>query len=209
VMLVNPNNPTGNFVKREELARLNEIAKKKYLALISDEVFLDYSFGQKAISLADNQKVLTFTLSGISKILALPQMKLGWIVVNGPKKMREQAIERLEIIADTFLSVSTPVQNALGIWFKHRSAIQNQILERVKKNLKAIQLPPSCQLLHVEGGWYCVIRVPKIRSEEDWVMKLLVKNHVLVQPGYFFDFPKEAYLVVSLLADIQRRIELE
>lgn len=219
VMLVNPNNPTGNFVKRDELAKLNGIAKQHHLALISDEVFLDYGFGSKVQSFAGNQKALTFTLSGISKILALPQMKLGWIVVNGPKKVRDEAIERLEVIADTFLSVSTPAQNALVGWYREKSKIQNQILDRVKKNLKSIQLPSSCELLHAEGGWYAVIRIPRIHSEEEWVTQFLEKDKVLVQPGYFFDFPKEAYIVASLLTPeknfkegmkrIQKRIEHE
>lgn len=199
IMVVNPNNPTGNFVSREEISRLAEIAKRKNIALIADEVFLDYSIGAPGRSFAGNQQSLTFTLSGISKILGLPQMKLGWIVASGPSKLCDQALARLEVIADTFLSVSTPVQNALETWFAHRSAIQHQILNRVRANLKSIQLPSSCQLLDVEGGWYAVIRIPRTRSEEEWVIRFLEKDHVWVQPGYFFDFPKEAYIVVSLL----------
>lgn len=202
ILLVHPNNPTGNFVKRKELEQLNQIAKEKNLALISDEVFLDYAFERdqaRVATFAGNQSALTFTLSGISKILGLPQMKLGWIVVSGPEKLRQGALERLEVIADTFLSVSTPVQNAIQAWFKQRVKIQGEIRKRVKSNLRSICPPESCQLLHVEGGWYATIRIPRIHSEENWVMKFLEKDRVWVQPGYFFDFPNEAYLIVSLL----------
>jgi aspartate/methionine/tyrosine aminotransferase len=205
IILVNPNNPTGSFINRGELRRLNELCARRKLALIVDEVFSDYAFDDKeerAASLVENAEVLTFVMSGFSKILALPQMKLGWIVTNGPASLRDEAIERLDLIADTFLSVGAPVQYAAPHWFKLRTGLQQQILNRVKSNhdwlSKRVELTP-CRLLAVEGGWYAVLEVPRHFSEEDWVLHLLAEENVLVHPGYFFDFPHEAFLVLGLL----------
>ncbi|HMV86624.1 MAG TPA: pyridoxal phosphate-dependent aminotransferase [Blastocatellia bacterium] len=205
VIVVNPNNPTGSFLKRDELQRLNELCARRNLALIVDEVFSDYAFGEnenRAASLVENADVLTFVMSGFSKILALPQMKLGWIVTNGPAALREEAIERLDLIADTFLSVGAPVQHAAPHWFKLRAALQRQILERVKRNYDwlAAQVEDSpVRLLNAEGGWYAVLEIPRHQSEEDLILSLLAQDDVLVHPGYFFDFPREAFLIFSLL----------
>lgn len=200
ILLVNPNNPTGSFLKRTELDQLTALAHTNGLAILSDEVFADYAFAPDAsrvASLAHCGDVLTFTLSGLSKVCALPQMKLGWIVANGPR--HEEALERLELIADTYLSVSTPVQLAAPHMLDARHAMQRQIRERTQRNLAALQ----GRQLRVEGGWYATIQVPRTRSEESWVLDLLRNENVLVQPGYFFDFQSEAYLVLSLLTDTE------
>jgi len=206
VLLVNPNNPTGSFLKKRELRELNDLAAEKKIALISDEVFSDYSFAEdaaRAETLAANSKALSFTLSGISKILGFPQMKLGWIAVSGPAGQVRQASERLEVITDTFLSVNTPAQNALPVWLKKRAVIQRQITGRLSENLKFIQkaISPSSPagLLAIEGGWYATLRLPKTQSEEAWALQFLERDRVCAHPGYFFDFPNEAYLVLSLL----------
>lgn len=205
IILVNPNNPTGSFIKREELRRLNELCARYNLALIVDEVFSDYGFGEdetRAASLVENTNALTFVMSGFSKILALPQMKLGWIVTNGPAALRAEAIERLDLIADTFLSVGAPVQHAAPHWFKLRAELQQQILHRVQSNhdwLAAKVENSSVRLLKAEGGWYATLEVPRHVSEEELVLQLLAEDDVLVHPGYFFDFPREAFLVLSLL----------
>lgn len=249
IMLVNPNNPTGSFVKADELAELNRLCQQHGLALIVDEVFGDYAFdsaagltvgqdgilshtvtrsnqGQDTIlshsqtpslvesasgvipvaarphSLVENETTLTFVLSGFSKILALPQMKLGWIVTNGPAALRAEAEERLELIADTFLSVGAPVQHAAARWLALRAGIQQQISARTAANLAwlaALVEGSPCRLLTVEGGWYATLEVPRHVSEEELILRLLAEDDVLVHPGYFFDFPREAYLVLSLL----------
>jgi len=205
IILVNPNNPTGSFIKRDEAARLNEICARHHLALIVDEVFGDFAFGEdasRATSLVENATALTFVMSGFSKILALPQMKLGWIVTGGPAALRKEAVERLDLIADTFLSVGAPVQHAAPHWLRLRGRLQQQILARVKSNhdwLAASVEDTPCRLLSVEGGWYAVLEIPRHHSEEDWVLRLLAEDDVLVHPGYFFDFPREAFLVLSLL----------
>ncbi|MEO6724908.1 MAG: pyridoxal phosphate-dependent aminotransferase [Blastocatellia bacterium] len=205
IILVNPNNPTGSFIKRDELRQLNEICARHALALIVDEVFSDYAFGEdarRAASLVENSEALTFVLSGVSKILALPQMKLGWIVTNGPAGLRAEAIERLDLIADTFLSVGAPVQHAAPHWLKLRAGLQQQILDRVKANhdwlVERVE-GTSCRLLAAEGGWYATLEIPRHLTEEEWVLRLLAEDDVLVHPGYFFDFRREAFLVLSLL----------
>jgi alanine-synthesizing transaminase len=205
VIVVSPNNPTGSFIKRPEVERLNEICSRYGLALICDEVFGDYFFAadeRRAESLVTNHPVLTFVLSGLSKILALPQMKLGWIVTAGQAALRDEAIERLDLIADTFLSVGAPVQHAAPVWLSLRSEIQGQILERVQGNWQSLRhVESSCRLLAVEGGWYATLEIPRYVAEEEWVVHLLERDDVLVHPGYFFDFPREAFLVLSLLPE--------
>jgi alanine-synthesizing transaminase len=205
VIVVNPNNPTGSFIKRPEVERLNEICSRHGLALICDEVFGDYFFAadeRRAPSLVTNYPVLTFVLSGFSKILALPQMKLGWIVTAGQAAVRDEAIERLDLIADTFLSVGASVQHAAPVWLKLRSEIQGQILERLRGNLQSLrQVESSARLLTVEGGWYAALDIPRYMPEEEWVLHLLESDDVLTHPGYFFDFPREAFLIVSLLPE--------
>lgn len=196
ILLVNPNNPTGSYLKRTELDQVVSLASANNLAIVSDEVFADYAFGpdeSRAATLAHRGDVLTFTLSGLSKVCALPQMKLGWIAANGPR--HEEALERLEWIADTYLSVSTPIQLAAPRMLASRHVMQRQIRERTLRNLAVL----DGRHLRVEGGWYATIQVPRTRSEESWVLDLLRCENVLVQPGYFYDFHAEAFLVLSLL----------
>ena len=205
IILVSPNNPTGSFAKLREVERLNAICAKHNLALIVDEVFSDYGFEEdesRAGSLVSNDSVLTFVMSGFSKILALPQMKLGWIVTNGPPGLREEAVERLDFIADTFLSVSAPVQHSARAWLRLRQPMQSQILDRVRGNLNwlaDVTEESPLRLLSVEGGWYATLEAPRQFTEEEWAMALLEKDDVLAHPGYFFDFPREAFLILSLL----------
>jgi alanine-synthesizing transaminase len=206
VLVVHPNNPTGSYTKKPELGRMIEICQPSGAALIADEVFADYGFGADAgrvVTHAQNSEALTFTLSGLSKISALPQMKLGWIIVNGPPELRREAQARLEVIADTYLSVSAPVALATPHWLAHRRGIQAQILERVQANLRKLDelltpgLPAS--RLKVEGGWYAILRVPSTRSDEDWAAEFLTQEGVSVHPGHFYDFPSEGFLILSLL----------
>jgi alanine-synthesizing transaminase len=206
IVLVNPNNPTGSFLKRRELGPLLALCLEHNLALISDEVFADYVLDDSAPvmrSLTGVDEVLTFCLSGLSKVAGLPQLKLGWIVTGGPAAARQHAWERLELIADTYLSVSAPVQWAAPALLGLRGQMQQQILGRVQANrtFLASQIGPSSpwNLLPTEGGWYAVLEAPRIRSEEEWVLNLLSEDNVLVQPGFFFDFEREAFLIISLL----------
>jgi alanine-synthesizing transaminase len=206
IVLVNPNNPTGSFLKRSELAPLLALCHEHNLALISDEVFADYALEDDARlvrSLTDTDAVLTFCLSGLSKVAGLPQLKLGWIVTGGPAADRARAFERLELIADTYLSVSAPVQGAASTLLGLRGQLQQQILGRVRANrtFLANQIGPASpwKLLATEGGWSAVLEAPRIQSEEEWVLNLLAEDDVLVQPGFFFDFEREAFLMISLL----------
>jgi aspartate/methionine/tyrosine aminotransferase len=205
IVVVNPNNPTGSFLKRAELDRLDSLAADRGLAILSDEVFRDYAFGENAervSTLAGNRRALTFCMSGLSKIAGLPQMKLGWIVSCGQGS--EEALDALELIADTYLSVSTPVQVALPRLLALSSAVMQQIRERTASNLRRLRgltQDSPATLLKTEGGWYAVLQVPRTRSEEEWALTLLDECGVLVQPGFFFDFEAEAFLVVSLLPE--------
>lgn len=206
IVLVNPNNPTGSFVKREELEALIPICMEVNLTIISDEVFADYTFDSdrnRIETLASEDRVLTFCLSGLSKVAGLPQMKLGWIVLAGPHFLQGTARARLELIADTYLSVGTPVQHALPRLLSLGKQVRDQIQGRVQANLNLLHSTTtansSCNVLHVEGGWNAILQMPRTRSEEQWCLDLLEKDDVLVQPGYFYDFESEAYLVVSLL----------
>ena len=203
---MNPNNPTGSFLKQFELAPLVAFCREHNLALISDEVFADYLFDRQSPvvrSLTAIDEVLTFCLSGLSKIAGLPQLKLGWIVTGGPIGRREQAFERLELIADTYLSVSSPVQWAAPALLGMRSELQLQILARILANraFLASQIGPASPwtLLAADGGWYAVLEAPRVHREEEWALNLLTEDNVLVQPGFFFDFEREAFLVISLL----------
>jgi aspartate/methionine/tyrosine aminotransferase len=205
IVLVNPNNPTGSYVKRGELLALTELCAQRGIALISDEVFADYSLTEDAdrvVTLAGVEECLAFSMSGLSKVAGLPQMKLGWIVVNGPAALRAKAWENLEWIADTYLSVSTPVQCAAARLLAAGETVQRQIRQRASANLafaRASLAGSAANILAVEGGWYITLQVPQIHSEEEWTLKLLQQSDVLVQPGFFYDFESEAYLVVSLL----------
>lgn len=203
IVLVNPNNPTGSYVKTEELRSLVELG----LPLISDEVFADYAFGadaERVATLVGVEDRLCFSMSGLSKVAGLPQMKLGWIVVSGPPALRREAMERLEWIADTYLSVSTPVQCAAVKLLEAGQKVQQQIRARTAANLAVARealAGSAADILAVEGGWNIVIRVPRIRSEEEWTLELLAHSEVLVQPGFFYDFESEAFLVASLLTE--------
>jgi len=204
VVVVHPNNPTGSFVHAHEQELLNRFCREHNLAIIADEVFLDYSHGgvlQK--SFAGNQDVLTFTLSGVSKISALPQMKVAWIASSGPTAEVKAAMDRLEVIADTFLSMNAPIQWALPALLEQRTSIQKQLRDRVLANLTELdrQLAgqKSCQRLSVEGGWYAVLRVPVMQTDEELAVNLLRQKSVLAHPVHFYDFPSDGYMVLSLI----------
>jgi alanine-synthesizing transaminase len=208
IVAVNPNNPTGSYLKQHELGELNALAEQHNLAIISDEVFSDYALRPdtgRVLVAANHCAALSFSLNGLSKIVGLPQVKLGWMVVGGAEPLRESALERLELIADTYLSVGSPVQLAARTLLGWRSNLQEQILRRLKRNLQHLRLflprARCAQRLEVEGGWSVTIQVPRIRSEEEWVVTLLREHNVLVQPGYFYDFESEAFLVLSLLTE--------
>ena len=204
VVVVHPNNPTGSYVHSQERESLNRFCREHDLALIADEVFLDYSLDRTPRrSFAADQDVLTFTLSGVSKISALPQMKVAWIVTSGPAPAVEAAQARLEVIADTYLSMNAPVQWAVPALLEQRTSIQKQLLERVLTNLAELDLQlaaqETCQRLSVEGGWYAVLRVPVTQTDEELAVDLLRRKSVLVHPGHFYDFPNDGYLVLSLI----------
>jgi alanine-synthesizing transaminase len=202
IVIVNPNNPTGSYVKAAELAALVQVCAERGIALISDEVFADYAFAEGTARSVASERVLSFVLNGLSKLVGMPQMKLGWIILSGPDGLRREAAGRLELIADTYLSVGTPVQYALPALLAARQSVQGQILARVRGNLTHLRgmfAETAASVLEVEGGWYAVLRVPRTRTEEQWVADLARDDGVLVQPGYFYDFESEAYLVLSLL----------
>ena len=205
VVLVNPNNPTGSYVKRTELQALSRLCAQRRIALISDEVFSDYPLGpdaERISTLVDVEECLAFSMSGLSKVAGLPQMKLGWIVTSGPAKLRAEAMEKLEWIADTYLSVSTPVACAAARLLASGELVQRQIRERTAGNLavaREVLAGSAAGILAVEGGWYITVQMPRIRGEEDWAVGLLSQESVLTQPGFFYDFESEAFLVVSLL----------
>ena len=208
MVLVNPNNPTGSFVKQAELAFLTDLCAARGIALISDEVFAGYGFAddpRRVRTLVGTTGALAFSMSGLSKIAGLPQMKLGWIVVSGPEAVRAEAMDKLELIADTYLSVSSPVQHAAPHLLRMAGIMQDQILTRVRANLAwfagAIGEASPARLLAVEGGWCATLQVPRTRREEEWALELLQEDNVLVQPGFFYDFESEAFLVISLLSD--------
>lgn len=204
IVLVHPNNPTGSYINAQERQQLNELCNQHKLALIVDEVFLDYAHDKPQPTFAANNDTFTFTLSGISKISALPQMKLAWIVVSGPPAEVAPAMQRLEVIADTYLSLNAPVQLAAPVLLDQRKTIQPQLLQRARANLSELDhqlaVQKSCSRLEVQGGWYAVLRIPVIRSDEDFAIELLRRSGVLVHPGHFYDFPNDGYLVLSLIA---------
>ncbi len=204
VVVVHPNNPTGSYVHPQERELLNRFCGEHALALIADEVFLDYPHDRAPHqSFVANQDMLTFTLSGISKISALPQMKVAWIVAKGPVADVDAALARLEVIADTYLSMNAPIQWAVPALLEERKSIQQQLLNRVLGNLAELdrQLAgqKTCQRLRVEGGWYAALRVPATQTDEELAVDLLHRKSVLVHPGHFYDFPSDGYLVLSLI----------
>jgi hypothetical protein len=206
IIVVHPNNPTGTYLRAPDLVRIAEGARRHTMALIVDEVFTDYPITAdplRAPSTASFDGVLTFTINGLSKTAALPQMKLGWLAVSGPQQAVTEAMQRLEIISDTFLSVNTPVQHALPHLLRIGDDLRAQISRRTHHNLgvlrKSLESGPRCSLPVVEGGWYATLRVPATRSDEEWGLLLLDEAGVYVHPGFLFDFPGPGHLVVSLL----------
>jgi alanine-synthesizing transaminase len=204
IVVVHPNNPTGSFVHSQEQESLNILCREHGLALIADEVFLDYPhYGATRQSFSANADVLTFTLSGVSKISALPQMKVAWVVTSGPAAEVEAAQSRLEVIADTYLSMNAPIQWATATLLEQRKSIHHQLLTRVLANLKELDhqlaAQKTCQRLDVEGGWYAVLRVPVTQTDEELAVALLRKKSLLVHPGHFYDFPSDGYLILSLI----------
>ena len=208
VVVVHPNNPTGSFVADKERSVLNQFCREYNLALVADEVFLDYAHdGAARATFADNREALTFTLSGLSKISGLPQMKLAWIVTSGTDEQVDAALARLEVIADTYLSMNAPIQLAAPVLLEQRHSIQPLVLDRVRANLseldRGLAKQKICRRLDVEGGWYAVLRVPVTQSDEDLAIEILRKQSVLVHPGHFYDFPNDGYLIVSLITPLQ------
>ncbi|MGH9735873.1 MAG: pyridoxal phosphate-dependent aminotransferase [Candidatus Acidiferrales bacterium] len=219
IIVVHPNNPTGNFCAAAEAEKLAELCSRHGLALIADEVFLDFALIRELASGADvgagsppksfvaADNVLTFTMSGISKICGLPQMKLAWLVANGPAEAKSHALSRLEIIADTYLSMNAPIQHAACSFLAGRNDFQRQLMSRVRANLaeldRQLARQQSCSRLEIRGGWYAVIRVPRTRSDEDLAIDLLEKHGVSLHPGHFYEFPADGYLVVSLITPAQ------
>jgi alanine-synthesizing transaminase len=205
IVVVSPNNPTGSFVKAEEGTALRALAAERDLALVSDEVFADFPLREdprRAATLAGGGPALTLSLGGLSKAAGLPQLKLAWTILSGPAAAVAEARGRLEVVADTYLSVSTPVQHAAPALLSRLPELQAPIRERVRANLAKLQAAAAgtpATVLDVEGGWSAVLHVPATRSEDEWVLALAEQDRVLVHPGYFFDFAREAYLVVSLL----------
>jgi alanine-synthesizing transaminase len=205
IIVVHPNNPTGHFTKPEERSRLNQLCAAKQIAVIADEVFLDFSLSPKPqTGWAANPQALTFTMSGLSKICGLPQMKVAWLVASGPEDLKAQALDRLEVVADTYLSVNAPIQHAIPEFLEQRQEFQRQLILRVKGNLTELDRQLSaqqvCSRLEIEGGWYAVVRVPAARTDEEIALDLLTRKGVYVHPGHFYDFPGDGYLIVSLIA---------
>ena len=204
LLVVNPNNPTGSFVHAAELRQLEGFCADRNLALISDEVFLDYEIEAGAeASAAFSHECLSFALSGLSKISCLPQMKIAWTVVSGPDQLRQEAHARLEVIADTYLSQNAPLQHALPVLLDQRKTIQQQLANRIRSNLKFLdeQLQRVLQVrrLRVEGGWYVSLRVPARQSDEELAIEIIEQAGVVVHPGHFYDFQSDGYLVLSLI----------
>ena len=205
VAVVHPNNPTGSFVEPQEVAELTEICAERSMAIVADEVFLDYTATgrESAHTFALEDRALTFTLSGLSKVTLLPQMKLAWTVVSGPESLVQAAIDRLDVILDTFLSPGTPVQLAAPKLLLAGHSLQKQLLQRISANLasldRVLRESSSLSRLDREGGWYAILRVPVTATDDDLVVSLLEKASVLVHPGHFFNFSREGFLVLSLI----------
>jgi alanine-synthesizing transaminase len=209
LLVVHPNNPTGNFVSLAEAEKLNALCAQHNLALVVDEVFLDYRLSSSAAhpaphgTFARSERALTFVLSGLSKISALPQMKVGWIAASGPENLLRDAMARLEVIADTYLSLSAPVQHAVPALLAQRNTLQPQLISRIESNLRFLDAQLATQSLvsrlELDGGWYAVARVPAVQSDEDLAIELLDRCSVAVHPGHFYEFSGEGFLVLSLL----------
>lgn len=198
IVVVNPNNPTGHFIAKHELHTLTELCAGRGIAIISDEVFRDYVIApcpDTALTLGGGDMALTFTLHGLSKAVGLPQMKLAWMIASGPDSLVSAAMQRLEMIADTYLSAGTPVQCALPALLALREPVQRQILQRLRENLDFLRAS-GLRSLNVEAGWYAIVTH---NHGDDFAEQLLRDCDVLVQPGYFYDFEASGYLVLSLL----------
>jgi alanine-synthesizing transaminase len=209
IVVVNPNNPTGNYLKQQELAALDQICRDNRLALIVDEVFSDYYGAARppeVRTVANRTQALTFVLNGFSKMLGLPQVKLGWIVIGGDPGLAKAAHDRLEMLLDFYLSVASPVQHAAARLIGHRLEIQRQILARIDADTQILEAQitrtANCRLLVREGGWYAVIEIFDAVSEENRILQLLERDQTLVHPGYFYEFDKEGIVVVSLLTPV-------
>jgi aspartate/methionine/tyrosine aminotransferase len=224
LLAVSPNNPTGSVLTASELNELSDRCADREAALIVDEVFADYPLEIAPCSISSFEprtsnpesrtpgpeprtasRALTFRLGGLSKSAGLPQVKLGWIAVDGPDVRVKQALEHLELICDTYLSVSTPVQVGARALIRAGAAVRTRILERVRTNYLTLRTlatsHPAIEVLHADAGWSAVLRVPAARREEDLILELLERNDVVVHPGFFFDFAHEAFLIVSLLPE--------
>jgi alanine-synthesizing transaminase len=207
LLLVSPNNPTGSFVTAKELDRLAAICAGAGVAIIADEVFADYELrpgaGDGGGRVLDIREALTFSLGGLSKSAGLPQVKVAWIAAAGPDPVVSEALERLEIVCDTYLSVSTPIQLATPQLLERAPVIRAQIQARIAANHRQLvehaAVMPACDVLQADGGWYGVLQVPSFTTEEELVVSLVKTAGVLAHPGFFFDFPRESYLVMSLL----------
>ncbi len=206
IILIHPNNPTGSFIKQHEQLQIEKLARQHNIPLIVDEVFSSFGFEQdqrRVSSFANGETVLTFTLNGLSKLAGLPQMKIAWIAVGGPEAEREEALKRLEIITDTYLSVATPVQQALPSLLKDSFSLTQQILERIRGNYQwlasTLGSGSAMSMLRCEGGWSAVIQLPNTRSDEEWALTFLRERSVLVHPGHLFDLQTSVYIVISLL----------
>jgi len=206
IVTISPNNPTGSVVTDAELEALASLAREHHLALVADEVFADYPVsGAAPASVLRQQTALTFALGGLSKSVGLPQVKLGWMGIGGPSSLVDEAMDRLETISDAYLSVSTPVQVAAPELLRSGASVRAQIQRRVCGNFARLEAAasvcPACSVMPVEAGWYAVVQVPAIESEETIVLELLDRTGILVHPGYFYDFQREAFLVISLLPE--------
>ena len=207
IVIVNPNNPTGSFLKKREHELLLAISSETAIPVIADEVFMNYEFTDdetRSRTLITEDRALGFSLNGLSKVAGMPQMKLAWIIIHGPATESQHVSERLEILLDTYLSVNTPVQLCAQQLFTIGSDIRRQLSARTKRNLQFIRedfAGSPLSVLHTEGGWSAIIQLPRTRGEEQWLLALLRDRNVLLQPGYFFDMPSEAYAVASLITD--------
>ncbi len=212
ILVVHPNNPTGNFVSVAEAEKLNALCAQHSLALVVDEVFSDYRLPGCETpqplhsTFARNSAALTFVLSGLSKMSALPQVKLGWIAASGPENLVRDAVARIEVIADTYLSLSAPMQHAVPALLAQRKTLQPQLISRIESNLRNLDTQIAKQKLgsrlELQGGWYAVLRVPAVQADEDLAVELLDRCSVAVHPGHFYGFSDEGFLVVSLLAPV-------
>jgi hypothetical protein len=207
VLAVHPGNPTGSYLKLGERERLVEICCRHQIALVVDEVFLDYPIDarrNRAGTLVGEQRALTFVMSGLSKVAGLPQMKLSWIWMGGPMELKDEARSRLEHVSDAFLSVGTPVQRGLEHYLALSRHIQSSITTRITSNyrfLLEVTTGSPVTMLGTEGGWYTVLRLPAIRGSDEWALELIREKDLIVHPGYLYDFATEPFLVISLLPE--------